>query len=136
MNTTVYSRIYAGLLEIIPDLPMVKQGDYCCSNVSGSMALGLDVLYSSKTEIHLELTHHFEQNGVLVPALDMEICVYLVSGEAEALMFQNQSGFRYVYGEGEVDVHAQKSLNEFLHSWLVSLKQRGHCLINIERSAA
>ncbi|WP_147073650.1 DUF6908 domain-containing protein, partial [Sulfuriferula plumbiphila] len=80
MNTTVYSRIYAGLLEIIPDLPTVKQGDYRCSNVSGSMALGLDVLYSSKTEVHLELAHHFEQNGVLVPDPDMEICVYLVSG--------------------------------------------------------
>lgn len=52
-------------------------------------------------------------------------------------MFQNQSGFRYVYGEGEVDVRAQKkSLNEFLHIWLVSLKQQGHCLINIEQSAA
>lgn len=63
MNTTVYSRIYAGLLEIIPDLPTVKQGDYRCSNVSGSMAMGLDVLYSSKTEIHLELAHHFGQNG-------------------------------------------------------------------------
>ena len=95
--------------------------------------LRIDVEHVKKLQVPL---HHFEQNGVLVPDPDMEIRVYLVSREAEALMFQNQSGFRHVYGEGAVDVRVRKSLNEFLHIWLVSLKQQGHCLIDIERSAA
>ena len=134
MHTTIYNKIHAGLLQIIPDLTALKDGGYRCSEVSGYMPLSLNVLHATETEIHLALAHNYKQNGDLVPDPDMEIRVYPKSCHAEALTFQDQSSFRRIYGDNAVDVPAKKSLNEFLLGWLENLNQQGHCLRATEAS--
>jgi len=45
---------------------------------------------------------------------------------AEALSYQDQFGYQYVYPEpGKVDIKAKKDLNAFLNKWLTNLINQG-----------
>jgi hypothetical protein len=73
------------------------------------------------------LARYFEITGDLVPDPDTQIRVYPATKMAEALIYQDQFGYREVYPEpGKVNVAAKKDLNHFLSQWLKNCLEQGY----------
>lgn len=148
MRTTIYERNHRALLELCPDLPSLKPGDHRRHDRgegSGLMPLSLDVLEAGFARrsslgapqaetrfLRVALSHHYEQNGDLVPDPDMELRVFTDPSfpRVEALAIQHATGhYARVYPRpGCVDPRQKRDQNAFLAVWLRNLKAQGFSL--------
>ena len=130
--TDIYDRLYAQLLELIPDVRTLDPGDYRRSEAAGFMDLHLDVLRKSDKEMVIALAHNYRHpSGDTIPDPDMEIRIYLIDGwsKAEVMTYQDTHGHHAVYPEpGKVNVVLKPMLNRFLKQWLHNLANQGHTL--------
>lgn len=126
-NLDLYQRIYAKLLDVVPDLLTIEE--HGKSVVEGYMDLNLDILQRTPTKITLALSHYYRHpSGDMIPDPDMVLAAYPSQEQAEALSYQDLYSYREVYSPdmGRVDVKAKRNLNDFLNIWLRNLIVQGH----------
>lgn len=118
---TTPATLYKKLIQVIPDLPRLKE--YRKLKANGYMDLNVDVLVRAGNTMRIAIAHNYEMNGDIVPDPDMELEVDLKMETVDAKTVQNI----YAYSEVEEgDVMMQKDLNEFLDLWLTNLIDQGH----------
>lgn len=127
----MYQKIYKALKSILGDLNALP--GHKKLKAEGFMDLNMDRLFKGKNFSVIALSHYYKHpSGDMIPDPDMEIRVFPLTGEAEALTYQDSYGFRRVYDENESFViptktneKAKKELNEFLLFWLNNLRKQG-----------
>lgn len=131
-----YSGIYTKLMKVIPDLiKYIGEGKYHGKSVKdpkgGLMDLSYDYVDKDKNGNYIiALSHHYEQNGDLVPDPDMQIRIFPDQEVAEAMTFQDYRSYQEVYpvkdGKEYVNTRLKKDLNQFLSQWLSNIIQQRH----------
>jgi len=124
MAPTINERIFKKLERVIGDLSELPA--YMKLRAPGFMDLGVDRLYGDEESVTIALSHHFKQNGDMVPDPDMEVRIYPSIKMAEALTYQDSFGYQQVYtSPGQVNLKAKKDLNVFLNQWLSNIIDQG-----------
>lgn len=125
----IYERIYEKLERLGLIALIEAKTEAAKSAAPGFMDLHFDRLHEQGGAVVIALAHYFEQNGDLCCDPDMQIRVCPAQRVAEALTFQQAIPPVYteVYPEpGKVNLHAKKSLNSFLDTWLGNALAQGH----------
>lgn len=133
-----FDTIYKKILKIIPGLiEHIKEGKIAGKSdkdpEGGLMPLNFDFLYYDKNgDPVIALSHYFKQNGDMIADPDMQIRLMPGKEMAEAMTYQDQFGYKYVYVEKEgrtfVNARQRKDLNTFLNQWLTNLIHQGHTI--------
>jgi uncharacterized protein YqiB (DUF1249 family) len=134
----IYESIYAQLEQLGVIALIREDAEAAKSESGGYMDLHFDRLYESEGGVVISLAHYFKQNGDLCCDPDMEIRVLPERKLAEALTFQQAIPpiYQMVYPEaGKVNPSLQKSLNDFLLTWLRNCVAQGHRFGNPESGA-
>jgi uncharacterized protein YqiB (DUF1249 family) len=123
-------RTFHRLLDVVPGIAALQTGDYGKSDISGYMALNLDVLFCHPGKSMIALSHLYKHpSGDMIPDPDMQITVYPEREYAEAVSYQDFFGYQSAEdGAGAVHARVQRELNSFLYSWLGNLIEQGHCI--------
>lgn len=123
----VFETIYTRLLKLGID-PNRSIPDYAKSESGGYMDLHLNRLVAQRERaIRISLAHYFTQNGDSIPDPDMEIDIFPDTKMAEALSYQDSTGYQVVYpATGSCYSRRKKELNAFLVNWLKNCIDQGH----------
>ena len=126
---------YKRLIKIIPNLETMQAGDYIKLESGSYMDLNIDILEKNDDYMIFAMAHNSIQNGDIMADPDMQIKLHynngMDSGMIEPLTYQNDfmGIFNKVYktidGKKYINRKLCNSLNSFLRTWLINLKNQG-----------
>ena len=120
MTSTIYSRLYQRLDDLIPNLACATEGGtfYAPPRIKGDMAMYCTVAKVAMPVIELELAHDQVVNGEEQPAPWMVFRVDTLNETAELLAVQDQWRYEVVYSDCDLPNPRRAPMNIFAVNWL------------------
>lgn len=121
--------LYNKINDLIPDLKYMRTGDNVSLKATGLRDLNITILWGHPVKTVISLAHDKMENGDFGPDPEMEIAIYPQRKTAEPLSRLNSAGFIEAYPTPDItDVTAKADLNQFLNTWLNTIKSQGYTL--------
>jgi len=127
MHPSVAARLFERLVDLIPDLPAVGEGDtfYAPARVEGDLASYCTVARRIDDVVDLELAHDVIVRDKDVPAPCLSLRVDLTACQAEVLAVQDEWRYEVVYSDTGATNPKRRSLNLYAVNWLSMMLHLG-----------
>lgn len=120
MKSTIYSRLYQRLDDLIPNLTGLTEGGtfYASPRIEGDLSMYCTVAKVALPVIELELAHDEVVNGEEQPAPWMVFRVDTLNKTAELLAVQDEWRYEVIYSDADRPNPRRAPMNLFAVNWL------------------